>query len=124
MKIIYMIKNLLNWIRTLLLIVKIFNIEDLFYNFFNEIILNNIGENENGNGNENENGKEKENENGKEKEKKDDYNKEIHRNSFMLKFIGAVAFICWLKLSKDEMGYVFLAIALSELLEKIVEKTK
>jgi len=119
-----MIKNLLNWIRTLLLIVKIFNIEDLFYNFFNEIILNNIGENENGNGNENENGKEKENENGKEKEKKDDYNKEIHRNSFMLKFIGAVAFICWLKLSKDEMGYVFLAIALSELLEKIVEKTK
>ena len=111
-----MIKNLLNWIRTLLLIVKIFNIEDLFYNFFNEIILNNIGENENGNGNENENGKEK--------EKKDDYNKEIHRNSFMLKFIGAVAFICWLKLSKDEMGYVFLAIALSELLEKIVEKTK
>ena len=111
-----MIKNLLNWIRTLLLIVKIFNIEDLFYNFFNEIILNNIGENENGNGNGNEN------ENGK--EKKDDYNKEIHRNSFMLKFIGAVAFICWLKLSKDEMGYVFLAIALSELLEKIVEKTK
>jgi len=115
-----MIKNLLNWIRTLLLIVKIFNIEDLFYNFFNEIILNNIGENENGN--ENENGKENEKEN--EKEKKADYNKEIHRNSFMLKFIGAVAFICWLKLSKDEMGYVFLAIALSELLEKIVEKTK
>jgi len=109
MKIIYMIKNLLNGIRTLLLILKIFNIEDLFYNFFNEIIFNNIGEN----GNEEEN-----------KENKDDYNSEIYRNSLMLKFIGAVTFICWLKLSKDEMGYVFLAIILSEILEKIVEKTK
>jgi len=108
MKIIYIIKQLWNVIRTLLLIIKIFNIEDLFYNFFNEIIFNNIGENVNE----------------EEKSSKDDYNKEIYRNSLMLKFIGAVTFICWLKLSKDEMGYVFLAIALSEILEKIVEKTK
>ena len=112
MKIIYMIKNLLNGIRTLLLILKIFNIEDLFYNFFNEIIFNNIGENSN------------EEENKENKENKEAYNNEIYRNSLMLKFIGAVTFICWLKLSKDEMGYVFLAIVLSEILEKIVEKTK
>ena len=112
MKIIYMIKNLLNGIRTLLLISKIFNMEDLLYNFFNEIIFNNIGENVN------------EEENKENKENKEDYNNEIYRNSLMLKFIGAVTFICWLKLSKDEMGYVFLAIVLSEILEKIVEKTK
>ena len=112
MKIIYMIKNLLNGIRTLLLILKIFNIEDLFYNFFNEIIFNNIGENVN------------EEENKENKENKEAYNNEIYRNSLMLKFIGAVTFICWLKLSKDEVGYVFLAIAISEILEKIVEKTK
>ena len=109
MKIIYMIKKLLNIIRTCLLIFKIFNIEDLFYNFFNEIIFSNIGENAN----------EEEN-----KENKENYNNEIYRNSLMLKFIGAVTFICWLKLSKDEMGYVFLAIILSEILEKIAEKTK
>jgi len=76
----------------LLFIIKIFSIEDLLYNLSNEIFFNNIVEG---------------NENDKNKEEKDAYNKEIYKNSLMLKFIGAVAFICWLKLSKDEMGYVF-----------------
>jgi len=105
MKIIYLIKNLWNLIKIVLLIIKIFNIEDLFLNFLEENEIN----------------KEKENE--KEKEK-DEYNKEIYRNALMLKVIGAATFICWLKLSKDEIGYVFLALILSEILEKIVEKTK
>jgi hypothetical protein len=55
---------------------------------------------------------------------KSDYNNEIHKNSLMLKFIGSVALICWFKLTKDEMGYVFVGMLLSELLEIIVEKTK
>lgn len=103
------IKKIWDGIRILLFIIKIFSIEDLLYNLSNEIFFNNIVEG---------------NENDKNKEEKDAYNKEIYKNSLMLKFIGAVAFICWLKLSKDEMGYVFFAIVLSEVLEKIVEKTK
>lgn len=103
----YIIKKLLNWIRIILLIIKILNIEDLF----NEVIFKNIVE-------DNEAAPENK------KEEKDAYNEEVHRNSLILKFIGAVTFICWLKLSKDEMGYVFLAVIISEILEKIVEKTK
>jgi hypothetical protein len=107
----YIIKKLLNWIRIILLIIKIFNIEDLFHNLFNEVIFKNIVE-------DNEAAPENK------KEEKNAYNEEVHRNSLILKFMGAVTFICWLKLSKDEMGYVFLAVILSEILEKIVEKTK
>ena len=117
MKIIDLIKNLWNLIKIVLLILKIFNIEDLFLNFLEENEIN----------------KEKDEEVKINKEKdeevkinkeKDEYNKEIYRNALMLKVIGAATFICWLKLSKDEIGYVFLALILSEILEKIVEKTK
>jgi hypothetical protein len=108
----YIIKKLLNWIRIILLIIKIFNMEDIIHNFFNEIFFNNISEGEG------------EGEGEKKEKEKDDYNKEIHLNSLMLKTISAVALICWFKLSKDEMGYVILGIVLSEILEKVVEMTK
>jgi len=91
MKIIIIIKNLWNGIRMLLLIRKIFKIEDFLSNLFNEIILNNIGEDTDTVS------KEEVKEEVKEEAKakaKEEYNKEIYKNSLMLKFIGAITFIC------------------------------
>jgi hypothetical protein len=95
MKIIIIIKNLWNGIRMLLLIIKIFNIEDFLSNLFNEIILNNIGDDTVSKEEIKEEIKEEVKEEIKgEVKAKEEYNKEIYKNSLMLKFIGAITFIC------------------------------
>jgi hypothetical protein len=86
-KIIYIINKFYGKIKIFFLILKFFNIEDLFNNLFNEIILNNIGEENTSTDKENTS-------TDKVVKEKSDYNNEIHKNSLMLKFIGSVALIC------------------------------
>jgi hypothetical protein len=64
----------------------------LSFDLFNEIIFSNIGEDNSSNNNST---SDSDSEKEKEKEKeKENYNNEIYKNSLMLKFISAVAFIC------------------------------
>ena len=48
---------------------------------------------------------------------------EIRRNELICKFILSVSIICWFDLTKEQSGYMFISLVLIEVLDYIREKT-
>jgi len=96
------INKIIKFIRIILIIIKLCNIEEILKNIFNEILF--IYNEDNAN-----------------LEKKE-YDNEINKNVWMIKFIGAVSVICLLKLSQEQSGYVIISFILVEILEQLVKK--
>jgi hypothetical protein len=94
------------YLNVLVLIIKLLNIENLLYDMFNDIFLTNVNSEIESN-----------------KDKVDDaYKLEVERNLLMIKLILGVSIIGYFNLSSEQIGGLFIAYLLSEIIDALTRK--
>jgi len=103
--------NIKMCIKILFRIIRLLNIEEIINNSINEILF--IYNEENNSDIKTEN---------KQNVEKTEYQRGIDRDTLIVKIIIASSIISWLSLSKEQAGYLFIGVMLTEIFDRIFKK--